>query len=405
MRLRRGACTAAIGVLLLTGLPAAGGSAPRGVEVAGISPLPEACSQASPQAEDEVRVAIGRGGALAVWAQGGNAGLAWSSSSDGGRHWARSRALSGWTACTGGPNESVVNPRISIAADGTRWLIATSMGAPAHIRVSRSAAGADSWSSPVTVGSGILDFPAVGALDARRAVVAWSDRAGDRVVTRMTADGGVTWSEPEVVHLSDAGGASFAYLAVRPGGPLVLVVAEAPLVPGSVPGRTVVYRSKKGTRWTSVGVYGEADVGLAHGYDGEFTMALATQRIVLLRSRDARTWRSYADVPAPAPGVAPAIGVDGRGRTTLATLMSELDEKYFTCISSIDEEGRLNSQRRLASPSRSGAPGGNPFYIRPDAAGMRAGTIVLDIRGTASSPRNTATVATRLTRTPIGKPC
>ncbi len=405
MRSSRLRCTAAIGVLLIAGVPATAGGAQRGVEVAGTSPLPQACAQNSPQAEDEARVAVVRDHAVAVWAQGGNAGLAWSSSSDGGRRWARSRALSGWTTCTGGPNDSVVNPRLSLAADGTRWLIATSMGAPAHIQVSRSAADSDSWTSPVIVGSGILDFPAVGALDARRAAVAWTDRAGDRVMTRMTADGGATWSAPAVVHTSDAGGASFAHLAARPDGPLVLVVAEPPLVPGAVPGRTVVYRSGNGTQWKSVGAYGEADVGLTFGHDGTFTLALTTHRIALLRSSDGRRWRTYANVSSPALGVAPAIGVDSRGRTLLATLVSRPGERHFTCVSSLNATGRLTSQRRLAPPSQSGAPGGNSFYVRPDAAGMRAGALVLDLRGTSSSPRSTMTVATRLSRVPAGTAC
>lgn len=402
----RHSLAAAMGFLLIIGVPAiAGGGAPRGVEVAGTSPLPAACSQNSPQAEDEVRVAVVQDRAVAVWAQGGSAGLAWSSSSDGGRRWARSRALSGWTTCTGGPNDSVVNPRLSLAADGTRWLAATSMGAPAQIRVSRGPAGTASWSTPVTVGSGILDFPAVVAIDARRAAVAWTDRAGDRVLTRVTADGGATWSAPVVAHISDPGGASFAYLAARPGGPLVLVIAEPRLISGAVPGRTVVYRSDAGNRWESVGAYGEADVGLTFGQDGSFTLALSTHRNILLRSSDGRAWRKHANLSAPAPGIAPGVGVDRRGRTFLATLVSGPEDTHFTCISSIDERGHLTGQRRLAPPSRPSAIGGNAFYVRPDAAGTRDGVLVLDLRGTGSSPRSTDTVATRLRNAPPNTPC
>jgi hypothetical protein len=134
-------------------------------------------------------------------------------------------------------------------------------------------------------------------------------------------------------------------------------------------------------------------------------MALTTDGTQLLRSTDGRSWRTLAEVPTPSAATAPAIAVDRRGRTLLATLLSDAAGVHGTCLTSIAADGRVTGQRRLASPTAVGAEGGNPYYVRPDAAGLRDGGLVLDLRGTGNDPRSTDLIATRVRGAQTGAPC
>ena len=381
-----------LAVLLTLSLPTRA-DAPGTVEIAGTSPLPAGCSQQQPQAEDEPHVAA-RGDALtAVWVQGGGAGLAWSASANGGRTWSASRALAGWTSCTGGPGEYVINPRVAVGRGGSEWVIATSMSGAAEVRVAARSDRAQVWSAPTTVASGVIDFPALAVLGQRSALVAYADRAVDRVVVTRSDDLGRTWTGGSIVHFSSPGTASFPLLAGRPDGVAVLVVDETPLIEAVGQRRTVVYRSADGQSWSQAAVLEGADPALTAGPDGTFVLALSGLSNRLLRSADGRTWTAFADVPARASFAAPGLGVDASGDVLLASLVPGPGETHATCVDRVSR-GRLapSGGLLLSAPTALAAPGRNSYYVRPDAAGA----LVLHLRGSSTSPLRTDLLATRV---------
>jgi RTX calcium-binding nonapeptide repeat (4 copies) len=137
---------------------------------------------------------------------GGAMAIGWSTSHDRGRTW-RSGLLPGLTASVGGgPYARASDPAVAYDAEHGVWLAATLALNPSNgsaLAVSRSKSG-DSWSSAVIVGpkSGSLAYDKEWiACDnwssspyRGHCYLSYSDITADRIATRVSTDGGLTWS-------------------------------------------------------------------------------------------------------------------------------------------------------------------------------------------------------------------
>jgi RTX calcium-binding nonapeptide repeat (4 copies) len=143
---------------------------------------------------------------VARFHDGGAMGIGWATSHDAGRTW-RSGLLPGLTgAVGGGPYARASDPAVAYDAVHRVWLVATLALNPANgsaLAVSRSQSG-DSWTKAVIVGprSGSLAYDKewivcdnwLASPDRGRCYLSYSDIAADRIATRVSTDGGLTWS-------------------------------------------------------------------------------------------------------------------------------------------------------------------------------------------------------------------
>lgn len=278
---------------------------------------------------------------LAVWMQDSGAGLSIAASDDGGRSWAQ-KGLPGWTACSGNDRWALsFDPSLDMGPDGTAYVTSVVSWEPLpdgnrnyfglqHLGVSRSTDGGSSWDGqqvlPQPPGITHVDTPHVVAdpFQEGRAHVSWAGLIGTTsvILHSTTADAGLTWSTPRVIHVASAGKAAVGNRAVIPSkDELVVVFAEfvppvdqlvAQLVPGApslkalYPASNIVAVSSNdgGTSWSSPTTVATVAPSPATDPDtGELIGRGAPYVPPSAASDDAgRAWVSWSESPTTAEG-------------------------------------------------------------------------------------------------------
>ncbi|HMJ00897.1 MAG TPA: sialidase family protein [Gaiellaceae bacterium] len=139
---------------------------------------------------------------------GGASNIAWSTSTDGGRHWVTG-TLPGTTVNAGGPWARISDPAVAYDPLHDVWMISTlgfgtpssPSGSPSAILTSRSTDGGLTWQMPVTTSFGVIydknwitcdtwpTSPHYG-----NCYTEWDDNGqGNRVLMSTSMDGGLTW--------------------------------------------------------------------------------------------------------------------------------------------------------------------------------------------------------------------
>jgi len=268
---------------------------------------------------------------------GGATNIGFAVSNDDGQTW-RSGLLPRLTRASQPPGPSVraTDPAVAYDASNRVWLIATLAleGPVTRLTVSRSSDGF-SWGNPVTA---IEDTSASGATFDKnwiacdsgsaspfrgRCYLAYTDALRqDRLAVVTSTDGGVTWSTPAGIPVTDAVG---AFPVIRPGGELVVVFLWASSRIGSsvsadggatfgVP--TIVAEVKVRTiRELRFFPLPSADVGpsgriWATWHDCGFSPGCSENSLVVSTSTDGRTWTTPSAITSGRNAVLPAIGIN-----------------------------------------------------------------------------------------------
>ncbi len=267
---------------------------------------------------------------------GGAAAIGFATSSDGGRSW-RSGLLPGITSETtpAGRHPRASDPVVAYDPAHGMWLAATLAIAPDAFRllVSRSRDGL-AWELPVTAAEG-----PPGSLDKEwlacdtssqsrflgRCYLSYLDSGARQIVTRSSADGGLTWSAPVPTSPVAPQGVEVngAQPAVQPDGTLVVVYTAFADPRSGVASEVVAARSEDG--------------------GASFSPPVTVARLAL----------------APIPGVRafalPSVEVDGSGRILAA---------WQGCVP-LD---RCQANRILFSSSEDGVSWSPPQAVAPSAA-------------------------------------
>ena len=311
----------------------------------------------------------------------GATSIGWATSRDAGRTW-RSGHLPQLTLFSKPPGalDRVSDPVVAYDAVHRYWLI-TSLGVSARfsdIVVSRSRNGV-SWSVPVTVAHSQADdydkewIVCDNWRSSRfrgRCYLTYMNFTGELMETRMSRDGGATWSEPTAVTVSRPTAViNGVQPVVRPDGSLVVVFAvwaaletstnEIAAIKSTDGGATfsppvrvapleeVQVSGMRAPPLPSVEVAGDGMVYVAWS-DCRFSDE-CTADIALARSRDGLTWAEPDRVPigavgAPVNRFLPGLAVDpttAGAKTRIAVLYHTLKtpvgcDPVFTCPSGVD---------------------------------------------------------------------
>jgi len=278
---------------------------------------------------------------------GGATGIGFAVSRDDGRAWT-SGLLPSLTQASRppGPHDRASDPVVAYDAATETWLIATLAleGRTTRLTVSRSADGG-SWSDPViaaeagAVDGGIAfdkewltcDNGPASAFRGRCYLAYTDSAAGDALGVRTSADGGLTWSAPVRVAVTDAVG---AFPVVRPSGELVVPFLWSGRRVGAATSRdggasfeppVVVSelreRSPRGLRFFPLPA---ADVDPAGRiwvawHDCRPSPGCVRNSIVVSTSPDGTAWAAPVPITAGRNALLPALGLDPeRGRAALA---------------------------------------------------------------------------------------
>lgn len=257
-------------------------------------------------------------------------------SNDDGRTW-RSGLLPGLTLASrpAGPNVRATDPAVAFDTTSRSWLIGTLAiaGPVTRLTVSRSSDGF-TWTDPVNA---IVDTSAAGVTFDKnwitcdngpaspfrgRCYLAYTDTLrSDRLAVLTSTDGGVTWSTPVGVPITDAVG---AFPVIRPTGELVVVfLGDGRRIGSSVSadgGATfgaaaivaeIEVRNVRGLRFFPLPA---ADVDpsgriWATWHDCRFSSGCAANSVVVSTSTDGRTWTAPSAITSGKNAMLPAIGI------------------------------------------------------------------------------------------------
>lgn len=205
------------------------------------------------------------------WSNGGARGISAAWSADGGTTWSRSTPA--FTRCTGGDAaagtdfERATDPWVTIAADGTVYLMALafngammSTGSANAMLVARSLDGGRTWARPsALIRDGAAAFNdkntiTADPLDARYVYAVWDRISGDLAPTffARSADAGTTWEAARAIYDPGPGNQTIGNLiVVVPAGPargtLVNVFTEIIV---NEPTIRVIRSTDKGATWS-----------------------------------------------------------------------------------------------------------------------------------------------------------
>jgi RTX calcium-binding nonapeptide repeat (4 copies) len=271
--------------------------------------------------------------------------IGFSVSNDDGRTW-RSGLLPALTVAGAppGPNTRASDPVVAYDATNRVWLIATLaiQDRITRLTVSRSADGF-TWSPPVVAIEAATDGDiafdkewiacdnaGASAFGGRCYLVYTDTQRSDRLAVITSLDGGLTWSAPVGIPVTNAVG---AFPVIRPNGELVVVTllgtrrlgasvsADGGLSFG--PATTVAeieYRSIRGLRFFPLP---SADVDptgrvWVSWHDCGFSTGCSSNDVVVSTSADGRTWSPPRRVTTGRNAFLPAIGIHpGSGRVAI----------------------------------------------------------------------------------------
>jgi len=269
---------------------------------------------------------------------GGAAAIGFATSSDGGRNW-RSGLLPGITPATAPPGayERASDPVVAYDAEHGVWLASTLAIGPDlfGLLISRSSDGL-AWSAPVTAVEGVP-----GSLDKEwivcdnwpaspfrgRCYLSYLDAAEQRIVTRSSSDGGLTWSAPAATSPVAPRGLDFngAQPAVQPDGALVVVYTAFADPRSGFASEVLAVRSGDG--------------------GATFSPPVTVSRLAL------------SPIPAVRAFALASVEVDGSGRIVAA---------WQSCLP-VDE---CTANRILVSSSADGLAWSGPAAVAPAPAGV-----------------------------------
>ena len=267
---------------------------------------------------------------------GGADNIGFATSSDDGRTW-RSGLLPGLTRVSqpAGPNDRASDPVVAYDAVHRVWLISTLalQGQFTRLPVSRSTDGL-TWEAPVVAAEGVTpqgitfdknwivcDNAPASPFRGRCHVVYTDALRDDRLAVVSSSDGGLTWSPPVGIPVTDAVG---AFPLIQPNGNLVVVFLWAGRRLGASvssdggatfgPPATVAeiqVRSERGLRFFPLP---SADVDPSGRlwvtwHDCRFTSECASNSVTVSTSVDGRTWTAPARVTSGRNAFLPAIGI------------------------------------------------------------------------------------------------
>jgi hypothetical protein len=267
---------------------------------------------------------------------GGATNIGWSTSRDDGRTW-RSGLLPGLTLSSvpAGPHGRASDPVVAYDAAARVWLISTLAieGSTTRLTISRSADGL-TWSGPIaaaaeTVPGGIAFDKNWIACDNGRAspfrgscYLAYTDtQRGNRLAVVTSRDGGLTWSPPVGIPVTNAVG---AFPVIRPDGDLVVIflwlgrrIGSSVSADGAasfgepVTVADVDVRTERGLRFFPLPAADVDPAGRvwATWHDCRFSSGCAANSVVVATSVDGLAWSAPARITSGRNAMLPAIGI------------------------------------------------------------------------------------------------
>jgi RTX calcium-binding nonapeptide repeat (4 copies) len=259
-------------------------------------------------------------------------------SRDRGRTW-RSGLLPGLTQASRppGPNERATDPVVAFDAKARVWLISTLSlaGQTTRLTINRSADGLR-WSPAIDAATAFA--PSGIAFDKNwlacdngiaspfrgSCYLAYTDALrGDRIAVVTSRDGGITWSQPVGVAVTNAVG---AFPVIRPNGDLVVVylfgrrMGSAISVDGGAsfgPTTTIAEVEEEEARGLRFFTLPSADVDptgrvWATWHDCRFSPGCSSNSVVVSTSTDGRTWTEPAQITTGRNALMPAVGIHPR---------------------------------------------------------------------------------------------
>ncbi len=257
---------------------------------------------------------------------GGASNIAWSTSTDSGRHWVTG-VLPNTTVNQGGPWRRISDPSVAYDPEHGVWMISSlafgtassPSGSPSAILTSRSIDGGVTWQDPVQVSFGqVYDKNWITCdtwADSQfygRCYTEWDDNGqGNRLLMSTSTDGGLTWGPDR-----SPGG-----LPSGLGGQPVAQPSGTVVVPYSTGNEIRVFRSTDGgANWTSsTGISGTVNEHNVAGnlrtsslpsaevdgagtvyvtwQDCRFRSSCTANDIVMSTSTDGNTWTAVTRIP------------------------------------------------------------------------------------------------------------
>jgi len=276
---------------------------------------------------------------------GAAANIGFAVSNDDGRTW-RSGLLPGLTTASrpAGPHTRASDPVVAFDAANGAWLISTlAIEAPAtRLTISRSTDGL-SWDSPIIAAEGtstggitfdknwIACDNGPASPFRGRCYLAYTDTLrDDRLAVVSSTDGGLTWSTPVGVPVTDAVG---AFPVIRPTGELVIIFLWSGRIGSTVSSdgaatfdaavavADVRARNVRGLRFFPLPSADADSSGRvwATWHDCRFSPGCAANSVVVSTSADGRTWTEPVAVTSGRNAMLPAIGIHPEtGRAAIA---------------------------------------------------------------------------------------
>ena len=297
-------------------------------------------------------------------------------SRDGGRTW-KSGLLPGLTEVSvpAGPNVRATDPVVAFDAKARVWLISTLAldERTTRLTISRSPDGLR-WSAPVDAASAVANGAAFdknwlacdnGAASPFRGscYLAYTDTLrGDRLAVLTSRDGGLTWSQPAAIAVTEAVG---AFPVIRPNGDLAVIflwsgrrIGSALSVDGGLTFGSPVTVSEieaRPARGLRLFPLPSADVDPSGRlwvtwHDCRFSGNCTSNSVVVATSPDGRSWTTPSRVTTGRNAMLPAVGIHPTsGRAAFLYHVVQPGNLVDVELVEMGPDGRRSTPRRLSA--------------------------------------------------------